>query len=97
MSTVIQGKSTGMITQVIGPVVDVEFPSGDLPEIYDALIIEDTAPNGKQFHLVTEVQQLLGENRARSVAMSSTDGLTRGMNVINTGEPIKVPVVTYPW
>jgi F-type H+/Na+-transporting ATPase subunit beta len=92
MSTAVTEKSTGLITQVIGPVVDVEFPGGELPEIYDALIIEDVSPGGQQFHLVTEVQQLLGENRVRSVAMSSTDGLTRGMKVINTGEPIKVPV-----
>ena len=92
MSTVIQQKSAGRITQVIGPVVDVEFLSGELPEIYDALIIEDTTPTGKKVNLVTEVQQLLGENRVRSVAMSSTDGLTRGMNVINTGAPIEVPV-----
>jgi len=85
-------KSTGFITQVIGPVVDVEFPDGQLPEIYDALVIDDVAPSGDKIHLVTEVQQLLGENRVRSVAMSSTDGLTRGMKAINTGSPIKVPV-----
>ncbi|MFH0702845.1 MAG: F0F1 ATP synthase subunit beta [bacterium] len=92
MSTTTQEGIIGLITQVIGPIVDVEFPNGELPEIYDALIIEDVSPNGKIFHLVTEVQQLLGENRVRSVAMSSTDGLTRGMKVINTKEPIKVPV-----
>ena len=90
MSTVIE--TTGIITQIIGPVVDVEFSGGNLPEIYDALLIEDISPAGQQFHLVTEVQQLLGENRVRSVAMSSTDGLTRGMKVRNTKEPIKVPV-----
>lgn len=92
MSEATLEKTTGIITQIIGPVVDVEFPNGQLPEIHHALIIEDTAPNGHQFHLVTEVQQLLGENRVRSVAMSSTDGLARGMKVVNTGEPIKVPV-----
>ncbi|EKE04745.1 MAG: hypothetical protein ACD_20C00007G0006 [uncultured bacterium] len=92
MSTVVHEKSVGVISQIIGPVVDVEFPSGELPEIYDALIIDDVAPNGRQFNLVTEVQQLLGENRVRSVAMSSTDGLARGMRVKNTGEAIKVPV-----
>lgn len=92
MQTVAQEQSTGIVTQVIGPVVDVEFPDGKLPEIYDALIIEDTAPSGENFHLTTEVQQLLGENRVRSVAMSSTDGLTRGMKVINTANPIRVPV-----
>lgn len=84
--------TTGLITQVIGPVVDVEFPGGKLPEIYDALIIKNAYPGTESPDLVTEVQQLLGENRVRSVAMSSTDGLRRGMEVINTEEPIKVPV-----
>ena len=84
--------STGLITQIIGPVIDVEFPDGNLPEIYDALIVENKTPDGKYIKLVTEVQQLLGENRVRSVAMSSTDGLTRGMRVISTGKPITVPV-----
>ncbi len=78
----------GKIVQVIGPVVDVEFSSGKLPEIYDALeIINDDGSK-----TTTEVQQLLGQNVVRSVAMSSTDGLKRGMKVINTNEPIKVPV-----
>ena len=84
--------SEGRITQVIGPVVDVEFPEGNLPEIYDAVIVQDKAPNGQEVNLTCEVQQLLGENRVRSVAMSSTEGLARGMKVINTAEPIKVPV-----
>lgn len=92
MSSVIEEKTTGIITQVIGPVVDVEFPGGKLPQIYDALIIKDAYPGQQNPDLVTEVQQLLGENRVRSVAMSSTDGLRRDMEVINTGEPIKVPV-----
>lgn len=78
----------GKIVQVIGPVVDVEFLSGDLPEIYDALQI--VADDGTK--TTVEVQQLLGQNVVRSVAMSSTDGLKRGMKVINTKEPIKVPV-----
>ena len=78
----------GKIVQVIGPVVDVEFSSGDLPEIYDALqIVTDDGTK-----TTVEVQQLLGQNVVRSVAMSSTDGLKRGMKVINTKEPIKVPV-----
>ena len=77
----------GQITQIIGPVIDVEFPHGNLPEIYNALeIITD---NGK---VVAEVQQMLGANKVRTVAMSSTDGLKRGMKVVNTGEPIKIPV-----
>ena len=77
----------GVITQIIGPVIDVEFKSGALPEIYDALEIE----NGES-KTVVEVQQLLGQNTVRTVAMSSTDGLKRGMKVINTNEPIKMPV-----
>ncbi len=78
----------GLITQVIGPVIDVEFKSGILPEINDSIeiIIDD---NKK---ITAEVQQHLGENRIRSVAMSSTDGIKRGMKVINTQEPIKIPV-----
>jgi F-type H+/Na+-transporting ATPase subunit beta len=84
--------STGRVTQVIGPVIDVEFSSGNLPKIYDALIVEDTAPNGQHVRLVVEVQQLLGENRVRAVAMDNTDGITRGMTVTNTAAPIQVPV-----
>lgn len=84
--------STGVVTQVIGPVVDVEFPPGELPKIYNALRIEDHDANGNLVSLVTEVQQLLGDNRVRSVAMDSSEGLMRGMKVINTGAPISVPV-----
>ena len=81
-------KNEGLITKVIGPVIDVEFKSGILPDIKDSIeiIVDD---NNK---IVAEVQQHLGENRIRSVAMSSTDGLRRGMKVVNTGEPIKIPV-----
>lgn len=78
----------GIITQIIGPVIDVEFEKNNLPKIYDALNIY--FENGEK--VVLEVQQLLGENRVRTVAMSSTDGLKRGMKVQNTGEPIKIPV-----
>lgn len=92
MSTVTQSKSTGIITQVIGPVIDVEFQGGELPKIFDALIIEDKSPAGESVKIVSEVQQLLGDNKVRSVAMSNTDGLARGMNVINTGDPIRIPV-----
>lgn len=78
----------GLITKVIGPVVDVEFPSGDLPNIYTALnMFQDDGTK-----IVAEVQQMLGSNKVRTVAMSSTDGLKRGMKVINTNEPIKIPV-----
>ena len=81
-------KNEGLITQIIGPVIDVEFQQGELPEIYNALNI--TMDDGTT--VVAEVQQMLGSNRVRTVAMSSTDGLKRGMKVVNTGEPIKVPV-----
>ncbi len=80
--------NTGVITRIIGPVIDVEFKDGNLPEIYDALEIE--GENGAK--TVLEVQQLLGQNAVRAVAMSSTDGLKRGMGVKNTAEPIKMPV-----
>ncbi|MDP3014232.1 MAG: F0F1 ATP synthase subunit beta, partial [Candidatus Subteraquimicrobiales bacterium] len=81
----------GKITQIIGPVVDVEFASGKLPEIYTALHIKQKV-DGKEFILVCEVQQHLEGNQVRAVAMSSTDGLVRGMDVIDTGETITVPV-----
>ena len=84
----ITAEKEGFITQVIGPVIDVEFKSGILPEIYDSIeiIVDDNTK------IIAEVQQHLGENRIRSVAMSSTDGIKRGMKAINTGEPIKIPV-----
>ena len=83
-------KNEGLITKIIGPVIDVEFQSGELPEIYTALNIykEDGS------YVVAEVQQMLGSNRVRTVAMASTDGLKRGMKVVNTNEPIKIPVGT---
>ncbi len=84
----ITAEKEGFITQVIGPVIDVEFKSGILPEIYDS--IEIIVDDNKK--IIAEVQQHLGENRIRSVGMSSTDGIKRGMKVINTGEPIKIPV-----
>ena len=81
-------KNEGLITQIIGPVIDVEFQQGELPEIYNALKIykEDGT------YVIAEVQQMLGSNRVRTVAMASTDGLKRGMKVENTHEPIKIPV-----
>src|SRR5690606_41443440 len=75
------------VLQVIGPVVDCEFPAGGVPEILDALEI-DRSEAGT---LVLEVQQHLGENRVRTIAMDSTDGLTRGTAVVNTGRPIAMP------
>ncbi|PSO51549.1 MAG: F0F1 ATP synthase subunit beta [Cyanobacteria bacterium SW_9_44_58] len=84
--------NVGRIVQVIGPVVDVEFPTGDLPKIYNALRIEGKSESGNEVAVTCEVQQLLGDRVVRSVAMSGTDGLVRGMDVVDTGAPITVPV-----
>ena len=87
--------STGKVVQVIGPVVDVEFPPGQLPNIYNALKVtqEENKAAGKPAVKITlEVATHLGENRVRGIAMSTTDGLTRGMDVHDTGAPISVPV-----
>ena len=87
--------STGKVIQVIGPVVDVEFPPGRLPNIYNAIKVtqeENKAAGKPAVNITLEVAQHLGENRVRGVAMSSTDGLTRGMDVQDTGAPISVPV-----
>jgi F-type H+-transporting ATPase subunit beta len=78
----------GKISQIIGPVVDVDFPEGQLPSILDALTV--TRQNGSK--LVLETQQHLGEERVRAIAMEGTDGLVRGMSVVNTGKPIQAPV-----
>jgi F-type H+-transporting ATPase subunit beta len=83
---------SGRITQVIGPVVDVEFPSGALPQILTALRVTNAAINDQPGNLVLEVAQHLGENTVRAVAMDSTDGLVRGLAVTNTGNPIRMPV-----
>ncbi len=83
---------SGKITQVIGPVVDVEFPPGALPDIYTALSVTNPGIDARKENLVIEVSQHLGENTARCIAMDSTDGLVRGMAVTNTGAPISVPV-----
>jgi len=80
---------TGYISQVIGPVVDIQFPSGDLPKVYNAVII-GTGDSS----ITCEVQQLLGNNKVRAVSMTSTDGLKRGEAVVDTGAPITVPVGT---
>ena len=86
----------GAIVQIIGPVVDVEFTSGDLPNIYYALEVKlPTDPKAhKPNNLILEVQQHLGDNVVRSVALDSTDGIKRGMLVVSTGAPISVPVGT---
>ena len=77
--------STGTTVQIIGAVVDVEFPSDKIPKIYDALIIDDA-------EITLEVQQQLGDGIVRTIAMGASEGLKRGMSVSNTGQPIMVPV-----
>ncbi len=84
--------ANGRITQVMGPVVDVEFPPGALPEIYTALRTTNASIDARENNLVLEVAQHLGENTVRTIAMDSTDGLRRDQPVVNTGDVIKVPV-----
>ncbi|MGE5341863.1 MAG: F0F1 ATP synthase subunit beta [Candidatus Omnitrophota bacterium] len=86
-------KNTGKVVEVIGPVVDVEFPDGHLPAIYNAIkIVSEGYDVGTPFRIITEVQFHLGENRVRTVSMHPTDGLVRGMAAYDLGEPISVPV-----
>ena len=86
---------TGKVVQVIGPVVDVEFAGGELPAIYNAVrIVSSPGDSGDAIDVVAEVEQHLGENRVRTVAMKPTDGMRRGMTVIDTGAPISMPVGT---
>ncbi|BAY45084.1 ATP synthase F1 subunit beta [Kalymmatonema gypsitolerans NIES-4073] len=92
MVTTAEKTNVGYITQVIGPVVDVKFPNGKMPQIYNALTITGTNEAGQHISVTTEVQQLLGDNQVRTVAMSSTDGLVRGLEVVDTGAAISVPV-----
>ena len=82
----------GKITQIIGPVIDAEFPSGKLPRIYNSLTVEGKNSAGDNIKVTCEVQQLLGDNQVRAVAMSGTDGLIRGMSITDSGLPISVPV-----
>ncbi|MBI1938587.1 MAG: F0F1 ATP synthase subunit beta [Ignavibacteriales bacterium] len=82
----------GVIVQVIGPVIDIDFQDGYLPKIYNSIKIPRKDIEGSDQELIVEAQQHLGENRVRTVAMDSTDGLVRGMKAYDTGEPITVPV-----
>jgi len=92
--TAATAQKMGKVVQVIGPVIDIEFPDGALPAIYNAVrVVSDGGSGGAQkIDVVAEVEQHLGENRVRAVAMKPTDGMTRGMQVIDTGAPISVPV-----
>lgn len=86
--------NTGIILQIIGPVMDISFPSGKMPNIYNSLIIEGKTQSGEDLKVVCEVQQLLGDNVVRAISMSATDGLQRGVKVIDTGAALSVPVGT---
>ena len=94
MATAVKGetKNIGKVVQVIGPVLDVEFESEHLPELYNALTINAKSDGGADIRVTSEVQQHIGRNQVRAVAMSSTDAVVRGMEVVDTGSPIKVPV-----
>ena len=84
--------NSGRVVQVIGPVLDVEFHPQHLPEIYNALRLTAKAESGREIDLMAEVQQHIGRSQVRAVSMSSTDGVQRGMEVVDTGRSIAVPV-----
>ena len=86
------GTKIGKVVQVIGPVVDIEFEGGHLPEIYNAVHIKNDVTGDNAVDVICEVEQHLGENRVRTVAMKRTDGMQRGMSAVDTGAPISMPV-----
>jgi F-type H+-transporting ATPase subunit beta len=92
MATATAIRNIGKVVQVIGPVLDVEFEAEHLPELYNALEINGKAPDGSDIRVTVEVQQHIGRNQVRAVAMSSTDAVVRGMEVVDTGGAITVPV-----
>ena len=92
MSISTEVKAVGRITQIIGPVLDVSFPPGKMPNIYNALSVRGKNEAGQEISVTCEVQQLLGDHCVRAVAMSATDGLMRGMEVVDSGKPLTVPV-----
>ncbi|KAH6559242.1 hypothetical protein KP509_1Z022000 [Ceratopteris richardii] len=85
-------KNVGYITQIIGPVLDVASSPGKMPNIYNALVVKGKNSVGQEINVTCEVQQLLGNNEVRAIAMSAIDGLMRGMGVVDTGAPLSVPV-----
>ncbi|KAL2929391.1 ATP synthase subunit beta chloroplastic [Bienertia sinuspersici] len=88
----LEKENLGRIAQIIDPVLDVAFPPGKMPNINNALVVKGRDTTGQPINVTCKVQQLLGNNRVRAVAMSATDGLMRGMEVIDTGAPLSVPV-----
>ena len=92
MSDSIETKNMGRIVQIIGPVLDIVFAKGQVPNIYNALTIRAKNTAGIEMAVTCEVQQLLGDNSVRAVSMNPTEGLMRGMEVVDTGKPLSVPV-----
>src|ERR1051325_2843170 len=94
MATEVAAKQkVGKVVQVIGPVVDIEFADGHLPDIYNAVhIVSDGTAGSAKMDIICEVEQHLGENRVRTVSMKPTDGMQRGMTAVDLGEPISMPV-----
>ena len=92
MSASVKTKNIGRITQIIGPVLDVAFPAGKMPNIYNALLVNGKNQAGQEISVTCEVQQLLGDHRVRAISMNATDGLMRGMDVVDTGNPLTVLV-----
>ena len=90
MAKEVTEQKVGTVVQVIGPVLDVEFPDGHLPQIYNAIRVVSEGDSG--IDVVAEIEQHLGENRVRAVAMKPTDGMQRGMKVLDLGRPISMPV-----
>ena len=86
-------QNVGKVVQIIGPVIDVEFEAGRLPDIYNALqVVSDSRGHGAAIDVIAEVEQHLGENRVRAVSMKPTDGMQRGMKATDLGRPIQMPV-----
>jgi len=92
MDNSVKLQAEGRITQIIGPVIDATFPEGRLPSIYNALIVRRKNERGQDISVTCEVQQLLGDKAVRAISMNATDGLIRGIEVVNTGGPLSVPV-----
>lgn len=92
MNVLAKTQNVGSITQIIGPVVDISFPPGQMPNIYNSLVVEGKDNDGNLISVTCEVQQLLGDNCVRAVSMSATEGLRRGLEVVDTGNPITIPV-----
>src|ERR1700692_4113578 len=87
-----EGK-VGRVVQIIGPVLDIEFPEGHLPAIYNAVVVkEEASKTGVAIDVIAEVAQHLRENRVRCISMKPTDGMVRGVKAVDTGAPLAVPV-----